>query len=136
MNLKQLEQQRELSEQGATVTIYQLNGEPYLAPDGSECTVTVVGPESKRVKAARKANTQKAFNKRRLKLDAEMVERNRVTLAAAAVVDWHGWTVEVEGKDVAAELTPENLHVLLSYDHILEQVEAAVQDHADFFTTA
>jgi len=119
-------------EQGAPTPILQPNGEPYRAEDGSDATVTFLGPESKRVRAAIAANTRRLMRARKQKFDDADLRANRVEIAIAASTAWHGWTAD------GAELpcTPENLRVLYRADHILQQAEAAINGHADFFTTS
>jgi hypothetical protein len=68
---------------------------------------------------------------RSVKLEPEDLRRNRIELAAAAVVDWHGW----ETNGLTFLCTPENVRLLFRQaEHILEQVEAAINSHSDFFT--
>jgi len=130
MDLKKLAELRAVDEEGAVVTIYQRNGDPYLAMDGTESTMTVLGSEAKAYKAAKRNTTKRMLNRRRTMLEPEDIERNRINQAAAGVIEWHGWD---DGKK-DQPCTPENVTVTLKEDHILEQVEAAIQGHADFFT--
>ena len=130
MDLKKLDELVAADEEGAVVIIYQRNGDPYLAADGSESTMTVLGSESKKYKAAKRNTTKRMLNRRRTMLEPEDIERNRINQAVAGVVDWHGW--DDGKKDLAC--TPEDVAKVLKHDHILEQVEAAIMGHADFFT--
>jgi hypothetical protein len=114
------------------VPINQKNGEPYLAPDGSPCTVSVLGSDAKRVQAARDTIQRRMLRARRVKLDPADLRANRIDLAAAAVTGWYGWTAG----DVEFPCTPENIRALLSSEHVLEQVETGITGHADFFVTA
>lgn len=116
-------------ERKATVTIYQRDGEPYLALDGSKSTFTVVGSESKSVRAARAALQKRLLNSRRIKLTPADIRRNRIDTAAAGVTDWHGW--DDNGKDVP--FSAERVSDVLRLEHILEQAETAIAEHADFF---
>lgn len=118
-------------EEGAVVELNQPNGEPYRAADGSPATVTVVGRESKRVRAAIAANTRRLLRSKKGKMDETDLRANRVEAAVAAITDWHGW----EADGIAAPCTPENVRQLLRADHLLEQVEVAIHGHADFFST-
>lgn len=116
-------------EEVADVTITQKSGEPYLAADGTPATIGVVGSESKQYRLGRDKITRKLTRMGRVRFEPEDIRKNRVEQAAAAVVRWHGW--EMNGKDWPC--TPENVKLLLAYDHILEQVEYAIASHADFF---
>jgi hypothetical protein len=113
-------------EEGVVTPIYQKNDEPYLAPDGTPCTMTILGAESKRVTKATEA-TQRRLGRRRKQEDA--VQVMRVERAIASVTAWHGWT---EG-DRPAECTPDNLRKVCRAQHILVQIELARDGHADFF---
>lgn len=122
-------------DEGVAVPIYQRNGDPYLAADGTQATITVVGSESKRYRAARHQQYRRISKRVRSgRADAtpEEMERDALDLAAAAVVGWHGWE---DGKK-PLDLTPENVRRLLAYDHILDQVQAGIQRHAGFFAAA
>ena len=131
MDLTNLDAEIAKDETGAVIPINQKNGDAYRAADGTPATVTVVGSESKRYKDARNLITKRAINLRRQKMDPADLERNRIDLAVAAIIDWSGW--EIGGK--VAECTPQNIRQLLRADHILEQVEAGIVGHADFFST-
>ena len=119
-------------ETGAAVPITDQTGEPLLAADGSPATVTVLGRESKRVRAAVSANTSRMLRGRKAKLDAADIRANRVAVAIAAVTGWHGF--EVDGAD--APCTEDNLRAFFRAEYTLEQVESAISGHADFFTTS
>lgn len=115
-------------EEGVVTVIYQKNDEPYLAPDGSPCTMTLVGAEAKRVTKATEA-VQRRLGRRGKQEDA--VTQMRVERAIAAVIGWHGWTAG----DQPAACTPENLRIVCRAQHILVQIETARDGHADFFAT-
>jgi hypothetical protein len=121
-------------EQEVTVTIYQPSGEPYVAADGkTECTVTVIGRESKAYRRAKDVQQKRMLNGGRgAKLEPEDLRANRVALAVGAMRKWSGW--EMDGGP--AELNRENAQRLLRADHILEQVEDAIDKHAVFFARA
>ncbi|MBA3891943.1 MAG: hypothetical protein H0X64_15595, partial [Gemmatimonadaceae bacterium] len=116
-------------EQGAPILILQKDGDPYLAPDGSEVTITVLGTDSKAFRHAKEVTQRKLLRTRRTKLEPADLLDNRITHAAAAIVGWHGW---VSG-DQPFPFTPDNAKALLRAEHILEQVEAGIAGHADFF---
>ncbi len=119
------------SEQGATETVYQPSGEPYLAPDGvTPCTFTCVGSESQRIRSARDKQIKRMLRDRRAQVEVADLRRNRVEVATAGLVEWTGW--EAKGQPFAC--TPENVGALLSSaDHLLEQAERIIDGHARFF---
>ena len=119
-------------EQPVTIIIYQPDEEPYRSEiDGSESTIDVLGVESKKVRAAQDKNLRRYVRLRgRGQQEAEIARQGRIERATAAVVGWHGW--EVGGQP--AECTPENLATIFRAQHILEQVEEAITEHARFFT--
>ena len=116
-------------EREATVTIYQKNGDAYKALDGSDSTMTVVGSESKRVREAKASLQKRLLKSRRTKMTPEDIRVSRINTAASGVTGWHGW--DISGKD--ADCTRDNVRDVLRLEHILEQIEAAITEHADFF---
>ena len=132
MNIDGLEKLREQDDEGAVVTIYQRDGEPYLASDGTESTVTVVGSESKQYRAAKLAQQRRLMKRARTgarELTPEELERDVLKLAASAVTAWHGW--EKGGKELPCE--EKNVLQILEYVHIFEQVQAGIAGHSAFF---
>jgi len=132
MNIGEIKSLVAKENDGAAIPIYQKNGDPYLGADGEQSTITVVGSESKQYKAAR--HTQYRRMQKRVKLGRgeatpEELERDVLDLAAAAVVGFSGW--EEGGEPLA--FTPENVKLLLGFDHILDQVQAGIHRHASFF---
>jgi len=132
MDILELDKETEQDEEGAAVPIFQRGGDPYLAADGTPATITVLGSESKKYKAGKRAATKKMLRSYGSHVEPEDVERNAISLAAAAVIDWHGW--EANGQPVPC--TPENVKVLLSRDHILTQVQLGIDRHSSFFAKA
>lgn len=128
-DIKEVEQQIANDEEGAVVPIFQKNGDPYLAADGSQASVTVVGSESKRYRLARDNATRKMMRRRMSKLEPDDLRKLRVEQASAGVIAWHGW--EKDGKPFPCE--PASVELLCRADHILEQIEEGIQKHADFF---
>lgn len=122
------------AEKGAVVQILQADGEtPYRDEvTGNPSTMTIVGAESPRYKAAHNAILRKLMRLKKSENTPELIGDNRIDQAAAAVVDWSGWT----SGNVAAPCTPENVKAVLKLDHILEQVEEAIRGHARFFTSS
>lgn len=117
-------------EQGKVGIIYQPNDEPYLAPDGTPCTMTVLGSESARVRKATEA-FQRKLSRTPGKKD-NIVELMRIERAAAAVIEWHGWLTGAE----PAACTPENIRTVCRAQHILVQIEGYRDRHADFFESS
>lgn len=134
MKLSTLKQAVAQDEEGAVITIEGKDGEEYTAADGSPMTITVVGSESKRIRAVVDRQTKRVFRQQRRQVTPELLRANRIELAAAAVTAWHG----VEDDDGnAIPCTPENVaEVLNAADHVLEQVEAGVRRHASFFSNS
>jgi hypothetical protein len=131
MKISALKEAVAQDEEGAVLPVEGKDGEPYTAADGTPCTITVVGSESKRMRAAVDRQTRRVLRNQRTKMDPDALRTNRIELAAAAVVAWHGFEDEA-GTDVPC--TPENVtEVLGAADHVLEQVEAGVRRHASFF---
>jgi hypothetical protein len=131
MKLKQLSEVLAQAEREATITIYQPDNEPYRASDGSECTITFTSAESKAYRRAREIVQRRALRSKKANVEPDEILRNRVDLAAAPVVRWHGW----EGDDdTAAPCTIENVRELLAVEHILTQLEQGINAHASFFT--
>lgn len=132
MDITELSKELEREEDAIVLPIFHKNGEQYLASDGGPCTISVVGADSKRVQGAERKNTNRAINRGRGRLTPEQLNQNRVNLAAAAIVAWHGW---VDG-DKPFDCTMENaLRMLKLAPHILRQVEEGVASHADFSET-
>lgn len=115
--------------QGAVVPIVKKNGDPYKAKDGSPSTISVVGSESEQYRKAQMTRQRRRLRSRRTNIEPEDLRADRIAIAAACVTEWHGW--EENGKPM--ECTPDNARRLLGYEHILEQVEAGIERHADFF---
>lgn len=119
-------------EQGLTETIYQKDGDPYLAPDGSECTITILGMDAKRVRRTQDSIQRRLVQKHGRKFEPAEYRKQRIELAASAVTGWAGWTAGEQ----PLEYSNENTIALLSVEHILEQVEAILKGHAAFFKSA
>jgi hypothetical protein len=130
MDVTKLAEEVAKDEEGAVVPIFKKDGTPYLAADGTtQVTITVRGSESRAYAAAQASIQRRMLAMRRAKLEPEDLLRNRIDLAASAVIDWSGW----ESNGAPYPATPENARVVLAAIHILEQVEAGITGHADFF---
>lgn len=124
-NLKDVVKQIQQDDEPRTVTICDRTGKPYRAADGTDATLTLVGSESPGYRK-RRDDAYRALAELK---DEPTPGEVQIAVAACAVVDWHGWE---DGKK-ALPCTPENVRTLLSLEHILRQVEAAVTRRADFF---
>lgn len=129
MKLSQLATVVAQSEQIATITIYQPNGQPYTGT-GGECTISFTGSESKAYLHERTRIQRRALNRRKMNTEPADVLRNRIDLAAAAVTGWANWE---DDNDEPAPCTPQNVKNLLQVEHILVQLEEGIAGHADFF---
>jgi len=129
MDINVLKFKVEQDDTPVTIPIYQKDGDPYLAADGTPATIDVVGSEAKRYEAARTQITKNMLRSRRTRVEPEDLQRNRITMAAAAVTGWHGW----ENGSEPLPCNEENVRMLLGIEHILDQVEAGIAAHADFF---
>jgi hypothetical protein len=112
--------------------INKSTGNPFMARDGkTPCTLTTVGADSKRVRASVERATDRMLNARRKKMTPADLHQNRISTAAAAVVQWTGW----DDNGVEAECSTKNVEALLALPDVLRQVEEKVNEHADFFVT-
>jgi hypothetical protein len=126
-----LEELLSLDERPATFELIEkATGEPYKAADGSPVTLTVVGEDSKRVRAADDAVTRRMLGSRRSKATPEDLLNNRIARASAAVIAWHG--IEDEG-GAPLPCTQDLVRGLLVVPDHLRQVEEAVGGHSGFF---
>ena len=136
MDMQKVKELVEQDNEGVAVPIYQPNGDPYLGADGKPSTITVLGSESKAYKAARRVQQARLFHAARSgragHKTPEESERDAEELAASAVVSWSGW--EANGEPLPC--TPENVKALLAIDHIFDQVNRGIQQHASFFERA
>ena len=133
MRIAGLEKVREQADEGVTITIYQPDGEPYLASDGSEATFTLAGSESKQYRDAKLAHQRRLMKRARTgarDMTPEELQRDVLKQAASAFLSWHGWE-----DDKGADMPCEEKHILevIQYDHIFEQAQACIAGHAGFF---
>lgn len=126
MKISALKASTALHDEGIVVPIMDESGEPMLAADASPVTVTVVGAESKRIRKVEDRQTRRVFRVNAPDADvADLYRHNRVELATAAVIDWHGFE---DDNDQPVPCTPENVTAVLSSSgHVLKQVEAGVR---------
>ncbi|HAM54695.1 MAG TPA: hypothetical protein DCQ64_04520 [Candidatus Rokubacteria bacterium] len=119
-------------EHPVVIKILRKDEEPYVGQDGQPSTISVLGDESKAVRLARDAATRRFLRRGNKKPSPEELLESRIAQAAAGVVAWSGW----ESNGAPWECTAANVKTLLTADHILEQVEAGIRSHADFFARA
>lgn len=132
MKITDLQQEVAKDEEIVDIPIFAKNGEPYLAKDGTPCTIGVVGSESKAYRQAEDAQSRKNLRTTRRTTPADLRE-NRISLNAACVRRWHGWEDE---QDAEIPCTPDNVKMLLSAaEHVLDQVTQGITGHASFFVT-
>lgn len=129
MDVTTLQAELAKDEEGVVVPIYDKGGEPYTAADGTPTTITVLGSDSRPYRAAVEANQKRLLKQRRPSMVPGDLTRNRIEAAAAAIVAWHGF--ESDGAEWPC--TSDHVKELLQTPHILEQVEAGIASHADFF---
>jgi hypothetical protein len=134
MKISALKASTDKHDEGMVVPILDESGEPMLAADESPVTVTVVGIESKRIRKVEDKQTRRVWRTGATDPDPDLLRKNRVELAAAAVIDWHGFE---DDNDQPVPCTPENVvAVLSSSGHVLKQVEAGVRRPRALFPPA
>jgi hypothetical protein len=129
-DITEIDEQVAQDEESVAIPIYQKNGDPYLARDGSPSTISVTGTDAKRYVAMVTTIQRRMLRRRQTKMEPADLLKNRIDLASAGVTGWHGW----ESGDQDFPPTPENITALLGKAHILVQVERGIEGHADFFT--
>ena len=129
MDIALLDRLHATDEEPSEIAILLKNGEPLTAKDGTPCTISVLGEESKAYRREETAITRAMLRSRKDRLEPEDLLKNRVRQAAACVVAWSGF--EIGG--VSAPCTPDNVKAVLQHGWILTQVERRIASHADFF---
>lgn len=127
-----IQEASKLDERVADIPIYQKNGDPYLAADGTPATIGVTGSDAKAYKLEKQNVQRELIRQGKKQMEPADIERRRIRMASAAIQRWHGW--EANGKPF--DCTKDNAKALLSIEHILEQVEEGITGHASFFTSA
>lgn len=142
LDIAKLEQARRDHETPARLEILDADGEPYAVAEGEEPPhIMILGMDSESVREA----TRLVFSRLAAEAQASGVEdedalegivlreyltrkSERITKAVAGCVGWGGFYED--GEDM--EFTEENLRRVLSFDHILGQVERGMRAHKDF----
>jgi hypothetical protein len=132
MDITKIKEEIARDEEGRTFTPYDKEGNPYLGADGNPATITVVGSDSKRVRAVKDAQTRRLLRRQRTRLEPSDLRANRIEIAAAAVIAWTGW----EANDKPWPCTPENVAALLEADHILVQTEEEIDRPRNFSSSS
>lgn len=114
---------------GRVVPLEDRNEEPYLDAAGQPVTLTVLGKYAEPVRRQMDANLRRLLKRRQARSTPEDIRDNRIAVATAAVIAWHG----IEAAGVAVEFTSANVRaVLTAAPWVLEQVEAAMESGAGF----
>lgn len=129
MNINELEGLADLEEEGVALPMFGKDGEPILGKDGEQATVTVVGGDSKQVRAVQQQVTRRQLRASRTSITPEEIQQNRINEAAAAITGWTGF----EDDDGPWPCNKENTRKLMSAPFLLRQVEEGVKAHSTFF---
>ena len=97
--------------------------------------LNLLSMESDAVKKVKRANTNKAINRRNRKLTADDLEENSLDLLVATVAswEWKGDAAWTGGKK--PECKPEIVREVLSLSWIRSQVEEVINDESAFFAS-
>ena len=129
-NLSGLAAEASAENEAITVPLRNRSGEPYLTGSGQPVTISVLGIYSEPARKAQDATLRRWSKQRTAQWTPEMALANRISVAVAGLV---GWNFE-DAEHQPIPFTPENAQrVFLIAPWILEQVEQAMQGHADFF---
>ena len=120
----------ELEETGAWIEIIGTEGETLLWDnDTKPVRIQVIGSYSKTYRKLTHAQTTKAVKRRTTQITGELLARQRLEVVSGCVVDWEGFYNA--GKKL--EPTREKIKIVLDgFPYIMEQVEAALEDHEAF----
>ena len=128
MDVSKIDEEIAHDEDSVAIPINKKNGDPYVGANGEDATISVTGVDAKKYKKVRDRIQKKNLN-RSGKMETAELMKNRVDLAVAGSTGWSGW----EANGASWEFNDENLRTLISKEHILEQVERGIKNHADFF---
>lgn len=120
---------RAAEDEGMLLEILGLDSEVMVGAEGGPVTMLVIGKYSARYRKAERAQTNRVLKAKRTKFDADLLAEQRADMAASCVLEWDGFFDD----GVALECTRAN--VIRAFDvapWIMEQVEAAIEDHAGF----
>ena len=129
MDILELKKERDAEEVGVELPIFQKDGDPYLDKKGEQCTISVVGSDSKQVTGQHRRQQQKRLNRGAKKLTQMELEKAQMDSAVAGVTGWSGWDAEGE----PAECSPDNVRLMfINAPWIQRQVEEGISSHSDF----
>ncbi len=120
-----------LEDEGAWIEINGIEGEPMLwGPEKKPVRIRVVGSYSKLYRRLTHAQTTKAVKRRTTQITGELLHKQRMEVISGCVLAWEGF---FNGPGVELPFARENVKLVLEgYPYILEQVEAAIEDHEAF----
>jgi len=108
-------------EQGTELHLRGPDGIPLYDGD-APVTLRVAGKYSPRVRRVLNRQRDYWLRQKKIKPTREELDRQKIDVCAAALLGW----------SLTDEFTPENVRVLLSEDWTRDQVEEAMEEHADF----
>lgn len=120
----------EMEEAGSWIEIVGTEGEPLVhGPDDVPVRIKVAGSYSKRYRKLTHAQTTKAVKRRTTQITGELLARQRLEVVAGCVLAWEGFY----NAGAPLECVRENVKIVLDgFPYIMEQVEAALEDHEAF----
>lgn len=120
----------ELEEVGAWIELVGIEGEPMTyGPDRKPVRMKVAGSYSKLYRRLTHAQTTKAVKRRTTKITGELLHKQRLEVISGCVLEWEGFYKS--GVELPA--IRDNIKIVLDgFGYILEQVEAAIEDHEAF----
>ncbi len=120
----------ELEEMGAWIELTGIEGEPMLfGSENKPVRMKSAGSYSKLYRRLTHAQTTKAVKRRTTKITGELLHRQRLEVISGCVLAWEGF---YKG-GVELPFTRDNIKIVLDgFGYILEQVEAAIEDHEAF----
>jgi len=120
----------ELEETGQWIEIVGTEGEVLLWDNHTKpVRIQVIGSYSKTYRKLMHTQTTKAVKRKTTQITGELLARQRLEVVAGSVQSWEGFYNA--GKKL--DCTRDNVKLVLdNYPYIMEQVEAALEDHEAF----
>jgi hypothetical protein len=120
----------ELEETGQWIEIIGTEGEVLKWDnDTKPVRIQVIGSYSKTYRQLMHAQTTKAVKRKTVQITGELLARQRLEVVAGSVQAWEGFYNA--GKEL--DCSRENVKIVLDgFPYIMEQVEAALEDHEAF----
>lgn len=123
-------------DQGITVPIKDVNGEPQAYDDNGQqkpAVIRVAGTYSTTYRRAAEAMRDKAIKRRRVSLSGEQMAKQELELIASCILAWEG----LSNAGAPFPCTKQNAIALLeACPWIRADVEAAMSDHESFFANS